>query len=201
ASIPLSISIPAGVASYVSRPGWTQSRSSSALSRSRPSRASSPRAWPFAVRSRGTPRIRQPRRGSADPRLLGVRRSARFHSPRFRSLLGGFYRAGWRRGAGPMSPAAAARLGATGVEVLESLGQHRLLSTRQIHQLHTPHATIRWSRYLLARLRANGLAAATARPGGMLLWYLTGAGFDSLDAIPSRPETRPPVACPHPPPP
>jgi hypothetical protein len=89
-----------------------------------------------------------------------------------------------------MSPAAAARLGATGVEVLESLGQHRLLSTRQIHQLHTPDATIRWSRYLLARLRANSLAAATARPGGMLLWYLTGAGFDSLDAIPSRAETR-----------
>lgn len=89
-----------------------------------------------------------------------------------------------------MSPAAGARLGASGVEVLESLGQHRLLSTRQVHQLHTPDASIRWTRYLLARLRANGLAAATARPGGMLLWYLTGAGFDSLDAIPSRAESR-----------
>lgn len=89
-----------------------------------------------------------------------------------------------------MRSAAAARLGASGVEVLESLGQHRLLSTRQVHQLHTPDASIRWTRHLLARLRANGFAAATARPGGMLLWYLTGAGIDSLDAIPSRAETR-----------
>jgi hypothetical protein len=89
-----------------------------------------------------------------------------------------------------MRPAAAKRLGASGVEVLESLGQHRLLSTRQVHQLHTPDASIRWTRHLLARLRANGLAAATARPGGMLLWYLTAAGIDSLDAIPSRAETR-----------
>jgi Replication-relaxation len=91
-----------------------------------------------------------------------------------------------------MSAAAerAARLGATGVELLESLGQHRLLSTRQVHELHTPAASIQWTRRLLARLRDNGLAMEAARPGGAFLWHLTAAGADALEAIPSRAETR-----------
>lgn len=91
-----------------------------------------------------------------------------------------------------MSAAAerAARLGTTGVELLESLGQHRLLSTRQVHELHTPGSSIQWTRRLLARLRDNGLAMEAARPGGAFLWHLTGAGADALEAIPSRAETR-----------
>jgi len=84
----------------------------------------------------------------------------------------------------------AARLGASGVEILESLGQHRLLSTRQVHALHTPAASVRWTRRLLGRLRASGLAAAAARPGGLLLWHLTAAGAEALEAVPSRAETR-----------
>lgn len=84
----------------------------------------------------------------------------------------------------------AARLGSTGVGVLESLGQHRLLSTRQVHELHTPGASIQWTRRLLARVRDNGLALETTRPGGAFLWHLTGAGADALEAIPSRAETR-----------
>lgn len=84
----------------------------------------------------------------------------------------------------------AARLGRTGVELLESLGQHRLLSSGQVHELHTPTATVRWTRDLLGRLRTNGLAAATARPGGQLLWFLTEPGADALEGIPSRAETR-----------
>jgi hypothetical protein len=87
---------------------------------------------------------------------------------------------------GPGAP----RLGATGVEVLESLGQHRLLSTRQVHDLHTPAASIRWTRHLLGRLRGNGLAAGAARPGGLLAWHLTEPGAEALEAIPSRAETR-----------
>jgi hypothetical protein len=82
------------------------------------------------------------------------------------------------------------RLGESGVEVLESLGQHRLLSTHQIHDLHTPEASMRWTQRVLSRLRRAGLASATARPGGLLLWHLTEAGTDSLEAIPSRAETR-----------
>lgn len=89
-----------------------------------------------------------------------------------------------------MSAPVAPRLGAAGVEVLESLGQHRLLSTRQIHLLHTPEASLRWTRGLLGRLRAAGLAASTARPGGLLCWHLTEAGADALEAIPTRAETR-----------
>jgi hypothetical protein len=36
------------------------------------------------------------------------------------------------------------RLGATAVEILESIHQHRLLSTGQLHELHNPQATRRW---------------------------------------------------------
>ncbi len=38
------------------------------------------------------------------------------------------------------------RLGPTAVTVIESLNQHRLLSTRQIHALHMPQASLRWAR-------------------------------------------------------
>jgi hypothetical protein len=89
-----------------------------------------------------------------------------------------------------VSAAGPPRLGAAGVEVLESLGQHRLLSTRQVHRLHTPEASLRWTRELLERLRAAGLAASTARPGGLLCWHLTEPGADALEAIPTRAETR-----------
>jgi hypothetical protein len=88
------------------------------------------------------------------------------------------------------SSAGAARLGATGVEILESLGQHRLLSTRQIHELHTPTSSLRWTRELIARLRDDGLAAAARKPGGLRLWHLTDAGADALESIPSRAEGR-----------
>ncbi|MBS1886109.1 MAG: replication-relaxation family protein [Actinobacteria bacterium] len=81
-------------------------------------------------------------------------------------------------------------LGRGGVEILESLGQHRLLSTRQVHDLHTPAASIQWTRRLLARLRGEGLAICLRRPGGLLLWYLSGRGADALEAIPSRAEQR-----------
>jgi hypothetical protein len=95
-----------------------------------------------------------------------------------------------------MTRPAAQRLSATGVEVLESLAQHRLLSTRQVQELHTPAASARWTRSLLGRLRGNGLTAATARPGGLLLWHLTEAGADALEAVPSRAETRRKVSTP-----
>ncbi|HEX4307211.1 MAG TPA: replication-relaxation family protein [Solirubrobacterales bacterium] len=82
------------------------------------------------------------------------------------------------------------RLGRSGVEILESLGQHRLLSTHQVHDLHTPAASIQWTRRVLTRLRRDGLAVGVRRPGGLLLWYVTGQGADALEAIPSRAERR-----------
>ncbi|HET7444541.1 MAG TPA: replication-relaxation family protein [Solirubrobacterales bacterium] len=84
----------------------------------------------------------------------------------------------------------APRLGATGVEVLESLNQHRLLSTAQVHELHMPGASKRWAQHQLGRLRAAGLAAAAPLAGRGLLWHLTEAGVDAAETIPSRAETR-----------
>jgi len=88
------------------------------------------------------------------------------------------------------------RLGATGVEILESLGQHRLLSTRQVHELHTPATSMRWTRHLLERLRRNRLVASVAEPGGRLCWFVTEYGADALEAIPSRAESRRPRVTP-----
>lgn len=82
------------------------------------------------------------------------------------------------------------RLGATGVEVLESLNQHRLLSTAQVHELHMPAASKRWAQHQLARLRATGLAATAPLAGRGLLWHLTERGVDAAETIPSRAETR-----------
>lgn len=76
------------------------------------------------------------------------------------------------------------------VEVLESVGQHRLLSTTQIHDLHMPGASMRRTQEVVKGLRDDGLVAAVRRPGGMGLWYLTASGADALDAIPSRAEER-----------
>ena len=91
-----------------------------------------------------------------------------------------------RLGVSPALP----RLGTTGVEVLESISQHRLLSTLQIRALHAPRASLRWTQELTARLRALGLAAAVSLPGGLGLWYLTEEGALALAAVPSRAEAR-----------
>lgn len=80
--------------------------------------------------------------------------------------------------------------------ILESLGQHRLLLTRQVGELHLPGASRQWANSRLARLRVAGLAAGTRGPGGRLLWHLTERGADALDAIPSRAETRRKVIAP-----
>jgi hypothetical protein len=82
------------------------------------------------------------------------------------------------------------RVGPTGVAILESLSQHRLLLTRQVHALHTPGASRRWTQYQLARLRGAGLATATRLPDRQFLWHLTERGAEAVEAIPSRAEAR-----------
>lgn len=82
------------------------------------------------------------------------------------------------------------RLGALDVAVLESLYQHRLLSTRQVHVLHAPEALLREAQRSLARLRDTELAASVRIPGGLGLWYLTPLGLDAVETIPSRAELR-----------
>lgn len=90
----------------------------------------------------------------------------------------------------PPQPQPVPRFGATAVAVLESLYQHRLLSTRQAHTLHAPHARVHAMQRTLARLRAGGLAASVHLPGRLGLWYLTDRGLDTVEAIPNRVETR-----------
>ncbi len=89
-----------------------------------------------------------------------------------------------------------ARLPATGVEVLESIAQHRLLSTGQVHQLHTPTSSRRWTQQLLNILADRGLLAAVHGPGAAKLWFLTELGADAVEAIPSRAELRRKVVTP-----
>lgn len=82
------------------------------------------------------------------------------------------------------------RLGATDVAVLQSVHQHRLLSTAQVHALHTPDSSRRWSRHVLARLRHAGLISIARRPHQSALWHLTDAGADTVEQIADRVETR-----------
>jgi hypothetical protein len=58
-----------------------------------------------------------------------------------------------RAGSGA-SGAAGARLRPVAGEVLESLFQHRLLSTDQLRKLHAPHASARWTQQVLSELEA-----------------------------------------------
>jgi len=85
---------------------------------------------------------------------------------------------------------ALARVGPTAVAILESLGQHRLLLSRQVHALHTPGTSRRWTQYQLAHLRGAGLASGTRLSDRQLLWHLTERGAEALEAIPSRAEAR-----------
>lgn len=82
------------------------------------------------------------------------------------------------------------RLGRLHVEVLESLNQHRLLTTVQIHALHAPQASRRYVQKVLDRLHASGLAVTARGPRGLGVWHLTEQGVDAVEAIPGRAETR-----------
>jgi Replication-relaxation len=86
---------------------------------------------------------------------------------------------------------AAPTLPAVATEVLTSIYQHRLLSTTQVHAMHMPGSTRRWAEQVLAQLASRGLTAFV-RPGrgGPRLYYLTPAGAQAVELIPTRVETR-----------
>lgn len=86
--------------------------------------------------------------------------------------------------------AAVARLGRSAVAILESLYQHRLLSTVQVHELHTPAASPQWTRRVLVSLRQAGLVDVTRAPHGLGLWYATERGADAVETIGGRAEQR-----------
>ncbi len=86
---------------------------------------------------------------------------------------------------------AAPTLPTVATEVLTSIYQHRLLTTAQVHEMHMPGRTRRWAEQVLAQLASRGLTAFV-RPGrgGARLYYLTLAGAQAVELIPTRVETR-----------
>jgi hypothetical protein len=63
------------------------------------------------------------------------------------------------------------------VEILASLAAHRVLSTPQVHAIHSRDTELRWAQKLLGRLRAAGLADyVRAAHGRRRLWFATERG-------------------------
>ncbi|MGA9284133.1 MAG: replication-relaxation family protein [Solirubrobacteraceae bacterium] len=90
----------------------------------------------------------------------------------------------------PQRHAKARALSTVAVEVLESLHQHRLLTVRQIHALHTPSTRPRWTYRILAGLAERGLAERVAGPHRQGLWFLTAHGADTIQAAGTLAEPR-----------
>ncbi len=86
---------------------------------------------------------------------------------------------------------AAPTLPTVATEVLTSIYQHRLLNTTQVHAMHLPGHTRRWAEQILTQLARRELTAFV-RPGrgGPRLYYLTLAGAQAVEMIPTRVETR-----------
>jgi hypothetical protein len=76
------------------------------------------------------------------------------------------------------------------VEVLESLHQHRVLTARQVHALHTPHTSLRWPQRILTELHKRSLIERAVGPHGVALWFLTAAGADTIQAAGMLAEPR-----------
>jgi Replication-relaxation len=90
----------------------------------------------------------------------------------------------------PQRNAKARALSTVAVEVLESLHQHRLLTVRQVHALHTPSTRPRWTYRILAGLAERGLAERVAGPHRQGLWFLTAHGADTIQAAGTLAEPR-----------
>ncbi len=85
---------------------------------------------------------------------------------------------------------AATAMPSVATEIMESLYQHRVLSTTQIHELHTPGAHKSFSRRLLGTLQRAGVVAYVPGAGRLKLWYLTKRGNDAIETIGTRAEHR-----------
>lgn len=70
-------------------------------------------------------------------------------------------------------------------DLLVGLGQHRTLSTRQVHAMYVPQCGLRWTQLLLGSLEERGLVARAVNrvSGRWLLWYLTERGLEQFDPL------------------
>ncbi|WP_328665393.1 replication-relaxation family protein [Streptomyces sp. NBC_00322] len=92
-------------------------------------------------------------------------------------------------------------LGQIAQQAVQVLYQHRLVSTRQLHQLITPHHTrTEYLRRQLHTLRTAGLAETVGRRSSgqtELLWWLTEKGAQAVESVgllPQRPYRMSPEA-------
>jgi Replication-relaxation len=76
------------------------------------------------------------------------------------------------------------------VAIMESLYQHRLLTTEQLRVLHTPDATAGWTRRVLRSVAGRGLVDRVRGPATRSLWYLTEFGADTIEAAGTLAEPR-----------
>lgn len=74
--------------------------------------------------------------------------------------------------------------------ILASLYQHRLLTTAQVHALHTSEVGIGWARRVLRLLADRGLVDRVQAPGTLSHWFLTEAGADAVETAGPRAEPR-----------
>lgn len=88
------------------------------------------------------------------------------------------------------SDARGVRFAPVATAVLESLYQHRLLSTIQIHALHTPDNNHRWTQRILHRLRDADLVASARSNSALRLWHLTEHGIAAVEVTTNRAELR-----------
>ncbi|MEV4419377.1 replication-relaxation family protein [Patulibacter sp. NPDC049589] len=89
------------------------------------------------------------------------------------------------------------RLAPVAVAMLEGLYQHRLLTVRQLQDLYTPGRSIQWTQHLVRRLEHAGLVAATRQPRGRKILYLTPAGLDAVEAVPTTEPRRKAITAEH----
>jgi hypothetical protein len=87
-------------------------------------------------------------------------------------------------------PETAMAMPAVATEIMESLYQHRVLSTTQIHELHAPGVHKSFSRRLLGTLQKAGVVEYVPGAGRLKLWYLTKRGNDAVEMIGTRAEHR-----------
>jgi hypothetical protein len=82
------------------------------------------------------------------------------------------------------------RFGRVQVEMLECVYQHRLLSTAQLHALYRDGLSLRRTQRSLAAMERVGWLESVREPGGMKLWFVTGAGAEAVETVTNRAESR-----------